>query len=261
MKNQVVVVVGASGGLGSAIAKAFSAKDTQVLLAGRTRQPLEILAAQIGHSASIFTADITDIDSLDALRQHCLTVYGHVDVVVNATGYDVRKPFSQHELTEVNQLIDVNLLGAILLTRAFLPLLTAQNAGTIIHLGGFADGRLAFPYYSVDVATRAGLRTFLESINRELSDTGVRTIYFSPTTADTAAEHPYQDLWREIGVSMVSPETVAQSLLRTLERRQPVYIMGRGSRLLSGLNAICPQLADRLLLNRYDVILKRYLAA
>lgn len=261
MKNQVVVIVGAGGGLGSAIAQAFAEKGAQVLLAGRSRQPLEILAAQIGHSASIFTADITDMDSLEALSQHCLTAYGRVDVVVNATGYDVRKPFSQHQLTEINQLIDVNLLGAILLSRAFLPLLTAQNAGTIIHLGGFADGRLAFPYYSVDVATRAGLRTFLESINRELSHTGVRTIYFSPTTADTAAEHPYQDLWRDMGVSMVTPETVAQSLLTALERRQPVYIMGLSSRLLAGLNAICPQLADRILLNRYGVILKRYLAA
>ena len=142
-----------------------------------------------------------------------------------------------------------------------LPLFTAQNTGTIIHLGGFADGRLAFPYYSVDVATRAGLRTFLESINRELSNTGIRAIYFSPTTADTAAERPYQDLWRDMGVSLVAPETVAQSLLTTLERRQTVYIMGLGSRLLAGLNAVCPQLADRLLLNRYGVILKRYLAA
>ena len=90
---------------------------------------------------------LTDPDSLAALRADVLAAHGRVDVVVNATGYDVRKPLAEHTLDDLRRTLDVNLLGAMLLTQTFLPVI---DDGVIVHLGGFADGRLAFPFYSAD---------------------------------------------------------------------------------------------------------------
>lgn len=183
--DRVVLVIGASGGLGAAIAEAFAAEGARLILAARRPEALAPLAARMG--ATALAADLTDPASLVALRDAALAAHSHIDVVVNAAGHDVRKPLATHSSDDLRRTFDVNLLGAMELTRLFLPVI---GDGVILHLGGFADGRLAFPYYSADVASRAGLRAFVESTNRELAleGRGARVAFFSPSPADTDAE-------------------------------------------------------------------------
>jgi len=159
------------------------------------------VAKALGESAQTWQADLTDAASLEVLAKS----HPQPDVVINATGYDVRKPFLRHTTEDMRNVLEINLLGAMQLTHAFLPGMLARRRGTIVHLGGFADGRLAFPYYSADAASRAGLRTsraglrtFLESLNREIAGHGVTLTYFSPAPADTRAERPFHRIWREM---------------------------------------------------------------
>ncbi|WP_026396306.1 hypothetical protein [Acetobacterium malicum] len=86
-----------------------------------------------------------------------------------------------------------------------------EKGSTIVNIGGFADGRMAFPYYSVDVATRAGVFSFIKAINRELEIEGhaTRVTYFCPSPADTEAEKPFHVLWKKIGITIVPVEKVA----------------------------------------------------
>ncbi|MBN8655330.1 MAG: SDR family NAD(P)-dependent oxidoreductase, partial [Anaerolineae bacterium] len=168
LNNKVVLITGANGGLGSAFAKAFAAQGAQVILAGRNLQALQELADSIPASTKIQKLDFDNPESHLALRQFISKSFGKVDVIVNAIGTDIRKPLEDHQQDEIHKLLSANLHGAILLTQTFLPLMKSQNDGMIVHIGGFADGRLAFPYYSVDAATRAGMYTFIESVNREL---------------------------------------------------------------------------------------------
>jgi short-subunit dehydrogenase len=253
-ENQTVVVLGASGGLGSAIAQAFAAQGAQLVLAGRRPEAMAGLAEEL--KAKIIQADLTSAEELERLAASL----DWADVVVNATGYDVRKKLQDHSVEEIDRSLEVNLRGTILLTRAFLPLLQKQGHGTLVHLGGFADGRLAFPFYTVDVATRAGVYSFIEAVNRELEMPDVRVLYFSPSPADTPAERPYHPIWKEMGTAVVPPEQVAQELLRAVAKKQKKAIMGGFSvKLFAGLNAVWPGLADRLLLNNYRAILKRHL--
>ncbi len=258
--DQVVIILGATGGLGTAFAHAFAAEGARLLLAARSQEKLDTLAEELSTPIQTYSIDITNADSLDALATFAMTKFEQVDVVVNATGVDVRKPFGEHTLPEIQRTLDVNLSGAILLTRAFLPFMRAQGDGTIVHVGGFADGRLAFPYYSVDVASRAGVASFIESINREIKGSGITVTYFSPTTADTEAERPYHEIWREMGLEIASPGEVAEALLDTVARRKPIHIMGgAGASFLAKLNAAWPHLADAIIMRRYGQILKRHL--
>jgi short-subunit dehydrogenase len=235
-----------------------------LVLASRDAQSLHALARELGADAQTFPADITDHATLGRLRDFAVGVLGRIDVVVNAAGVDVRKPFGEHSLSDLRRMLDVNLLGAIVLTHTFLPPMRAQNRGTIVHVGGFADGRLAFPYYSGDVATRAGLFSFVESLNRELGIEGSPVVitYFCPSAADTEAERPFLPIWREMGLSITPKEKVAAALLDAVDQREQVRIMGGVSTvLLAKLNSIWPRLADSLLLNHYGKILKRHLGA
>lgn len=260
--DQVVLVTGANGGLGSAFAQAFAAEGARVILAGRSLESLQALAAELGGQAEVQALDFTQAESHAGLRQFAMERFGRVDVIVNAVGMDVRKPLGEHSPQEIQQLLDVNLRGAILLTQAFLPDMRDRNDGMIVHVGGFADGRLAFPFYSVDAATRAGLFTFIEAVNRELKleHSRVQVGYFSPSPAETEAERPFHPIWREMGVRILPVEKIAAALLTMIARRRRVDIMGGvGARPFAGLNAIAPALADALLLDQYGRTLKRHL--
>lgn len=261
-KDKVVLITGANGGLGSAFAQAFAAQGAWVILAGRNLQALQELADSMPVSITIHKLEFDDIQSHLSLRQFISDSFGKVDVIVNAIGADTRKPLEDHQQDEIHKLLSANLHGAILLTQTFLPLMKNQNDGMIVHIGGFADGHLAFPFYSVDAATRAGMFTFIESVNRELAleKSNVRIGYFSPSPANTEAERPYHAIWQEMGVKILPVEKIAAELLNMIANRRTVHIMGGFStRLFAGINAISPRLADFILLNRYSAILKKHL--
>lgn len=254
--DRVVLVVGASGGLGAAIAEAFAGEGARLVLTARRPEVLAPIAARLG--ATALAADLTDPASLAALREAALSAYGRLDVVVNATGHDVRKPLATHTSGDLGRTLDVNLLGAMELTRLFLPVM---DDGVILHLGGFADGRLAFPYYSADVASRAGLRAFVESLNRELALEGRDSLvaFFSPSPADTEAERPFHPLWRAMGTPIVTPKRVAAEVLTAVARRRPLTVMGGPlTRVFAALNAVAPGLADALLMRRYGALMRRH---
>jgi short-subunit dehydrogenase len=157
-------------------------------------------------------------------------------------------------------LVNVNLLGAVWVTRAFLPEMLAQRSGVIVHLGGFADGRLAFPYYTVDSATRAGVRGFVDAVNREYSGRGITLTYFCPAPADTDAERPYHALWRSMGTPIVSTEQVALAVIKAVAARKRVYVMGRATRVFGWINSLSSGLADFLLMRRYRDLIRDFLS-
>lgn len=258
--GQVIAVVGGNGGLGSAIARAFVQEGAAVVLAGRNLASLQALAGDLGPACTYVHADLTEPEVLERMADEVFARHGRLDVVVNAAGRDVRKALVDHTVDEVTQTVAVNLTGAILLTRAVLPRLIQQGYGTVLHVGGFADGRLALPYYSADVASRAGLAGFVESMNRELAGTRVHLAYLSPSPSDTEAEKPFHPIWREMGLSIAPRQAVAEGLVDAAARGDRMVIMGGlATGLFTKLNALWPTLADCLVLNGYTRILRRYL--
>lgn len=261
IKGKSVVIIGATGGLGSAIAKAFAHKGAKLLLAGRREDKLREIADSIGRAVTTITFDLKSSESILALATFAGAWSQGVDIVVNATGHDVRKTLENHNLEDIENTIETNLKGTILLTQAFSRVMKDERGSTILHIGGFADGRMAFPYYSVDVATRAGVYSFVEAMNRELEVEGklARLSYFCPSPADTEAERPYHELWQSMGIQIASAEKVAEDLIKHLERQRATGIMGGLSTLVfAKLNSVIPKLADILLMKKYSAMLKNY---
>jgi NAD(P)-dependent dehydrogenase (short-subunit alcohol dehydrogenase family) len=254
-----VMIIGATGGLGNAAVQALAAQGANLLLAGRDPEKLEKLRQQF--SAPIFQVELSAPDQIAALRDFSRSLFPRIDAILNLSGADVRKPLEGHTPQEIQRLLDVNLAGNIYLAQAFLPLLKAQGVGVLVYTGGFGDGRLAFPFYSVDAATRAGLVTFIESVNRELrlEKSPIRLVYFSPSPADTAAERSFHVIWREMGLKIEPVEQVAGELLKAASGQHERYLMGGFiTTLFARLNAAFPRLADVLVMNQYGRILRKY---
>ena len=112
-QDKSVLIVGATGGLGNAAAQAFSSAGARLILAGRDAEKLQQLHQQF--SVPVFQVDIANPESVEALKNSVT----HVDVVVNLTGVDVRKPLDSYSIEEIQRLIAVNLAGSIYLTRVF----------------------------------------------------------------------------------------------------------------------------------------------
>lgn len=259
-QDTVIVLVGATGGLGGAAAQVFAQQGARLILAGRDRDKLQSMGGRF--SAPTFQVDLTRTESIATFREQVWNSVSHVDVLINLSGFDVRKPLASHSIEEIQRLVAVNLAGSIHLTREFLPGMKSQNHGLILHVGGFADGRLAFPFYSVDAATRAGLSAFIESMNRELhlEKSPIRLVYFSPSPADTETERPFHGIWREMGLQMESPARVADELLSAVATRRERYLMGGLiTDIFARLNAAFPRLADFLIMNQYGAILQKHL--
>jgi short-subunit dehydrogenase len=262
-EGKSVIIIGASGGLGSSFAKAFAGEGARVLLAGRNETRLKLLASRIGGETAIGVVDITSGQSVTELAELAKAWCGEIDILVNASGYDARKSLLKHSLEEIRESLDTNLLGAVLLTQAFLPLMKQREGSIIIHIGGFADERLAFPYYSVDVASRAGVFSFVEAMNRELELEGskVKVGYFCPSPAETDAERPFHPLWKRMNIQILPVEKVAEGLLKMIAKRRTVSIMGgMVTVLFAKLNSIKPKLADRLMMKSYGKLLKEFLS-
>ena len=158
LTDKSVVIIGATGGLGSGFARLFAAKGARLLLAGRNIEKLRVVKdAIIGDEAivasdvTIVTVDVTDSQSVEELTRISKEWSANIDIVINASGTDIRKSLGDHSPQDIQNVIDINLMGTILITKAFIPCMRDQKGSTIVSVGGFADGRMAFPYYSVDV--------------------------------------------------------------------------------------------------------------
>lgn len=252
-----VAIVGATGGLGEAVARAVRREGGTPLLLARDVSKLEPLRVALDvDEADARVIDVRDAAALrDAARG--LVARGAVHHVVCATGHDVRKPLAEHDDEDVARTVEVDLMGPIHVTRAFAPVVEA--GATIALFGGFGDGGLALPYYTVDVAARAGLAGFCASVNRELELEGrdVRLSYVSPAPADTEAERPFAPVWRAMGVRMVSPDVVADFTLVALLSRSKVAVMGLSTRLLARLEGALPQLGGIAVVRLLGAPLKR----
>jgi NADP-dependent 3-hydroxy acid dehydrogenase YdfG len=250
-RGRRVAVLGATGGLGAAIARAVVREGGEVVLLARDEARLAPLAAEL--SAPSLRVDLTDAASLGAAA----AALEPVDHFVCATGVDVRKALEAHEPGEIAHELAVDLQGPILAARALLARL--REGGSFAVLGGFADGGLALPYYSVDVAARAGLAAFCESMNRELALGGrtQRLSYLCPAPADTEAERPFGPLWEQMGTRPVPPAQVADFVLVALLQRRAVAVMGFGTRALAFVNRLSPALADLIALRRLGALLHR----
>ncbi len=185
--GKVIVVTGASSGIGAAAARAFAAEGGHIVLVARSAPPLEQLAGEIvaaGGRALAVPVDVSDPGVPERLLERAARELGGIDVLVNNAGVNHRGAVEERTDAELAQIVAVNLTAPILLTHAVLPHLRRRGAGAIVNVASLA-GRVPLPYEATYSATKFGLRAFSFSLAEELAGSAITVSVVSPGPVDT----------------------------------------------------------------------------
>jgi NAD(P)-dependent dehydrogenase (short-subunit alcohol dehydrogenase family) len=183
-KPPVIVVTGASQGIGAAIAKAFASEVRGVGLAlvGRNRANLAAVAlscAKLGARAAIFPCDVADEAAVAAMEAAVRKRFGAVDVLINNAGKYLGAPFLGTSVADFDRVIATNLRSIFLVSRAFAPAMARRRRGDIFNMGSVA-GIGAFPGAAAYTAAKFGVTGLSKAMRLELKDKGVRVCCVHP---------------------------------------------------------------------------------
>lgn len=173
--GKVVLITGASSGIGRAAAKTFAAQGAHVILAARRRDLLKSLEQELesyGVQTLVVETDLLNDADLEALVDVALKAFGRVDVLINNAGLSMGGVFESLDADDMRRMIRLNVTSLIRLTQLFVPHMVAQGGGVIVNVGSVAGGAFA-PGQSAYAATKAAVHAFSVSLRRELDGTGV----------------------------------------------------------------------------------------
>jgi NADP-dependent 3-hydroxy acid dehydrogenase YdfG len=192
IEGKVIVITGASSGLGAASARHLAAEGARVVLGARRAERIQALADELtakGAKALALTTDVTDRNRVKALVNTAVETYGQIDVLINNAGLMPLAPLERLKVDEWDQMIDVNLKGVLYGIAAALPHMKRQKSGQIINVSS-VYGHKVDPGAAVYCATKYAVRALSEGLRQEAKPYNIRTTVISPgAVASELLEH------------------------------------------------------------------------
>jgi len=180
-KNGIVLLTGAAGGLGRAIARGVIATGRRVVLVDRNAESLNEFAAELGDKAHAVLLDTTDHPKVDRILDGLPDSFRHVDILINNAGHDIggRTRFDEGASDDWTNIIRTNVIGTMRVTRAVLPAMVKRNGGHIVNISSINAVRIV-PDMAAYSASKAAVRMFTETIRGELAETAIRVTEILP---------------------------------------------------------------------------------
>ena len=239
LAGRTILITGATGGLGHAIAQAFAARGARLVLSGRRPDVLASLASSVP-DAVVAPADLTDPDSVRALAQ----AHPDVDVVIANAAMPGSGRLETFTEEQIDRVLDVNLRAPIVLSRLYVPAMRERGSGHFVFMSSLS-GRAPVAGGSLYAATKFGLRGFGASLRADLRGTGVGVSIVSPGFVHDAGMFAESGAELPPGFRTVSPERVADATVTAVERdRGEVTVAPLELRLGTALAAVAPDLAS-----------------
>jgi len=254
--GKVVIITGASSGLGLATARAFVREGARVTLTARHGDRLQQAASELQHLTEhpvlAVPGDVSNREHMDGFVGQVVEKFGGIDILVNNAGAGMIAPFEQVAINDVAALWQTNFVGALQCTQAVLPHMRRRGTGHIINVASLA-GLRGIPNSSIYSATKAALITFSDALRLELKPWGVAVTTICPgriRLADTqffasARKYGPVDLYK-VSESLTADQ-VARALVHAAATRKRLVVLPFHAWLLHTVNKFAPQVVDRLL--------------
>jgi len=254
LTNKVILLTGANGGIGSALAHALTAAGATLILNGLEESRLTTLAEELGGEHEILVGNIATTDGRKTIATYCQQHETGVHMLINNAGIGCFESFINMDEEKVIALINVNLTSTMLLTQALLPILKTQQEAQIINIGS-TFGSIGFPGFTVYSASKFGIRGFTEALNRELKDSSVSVRYFAPRATETTLNDTHVNaLNTALKTTVDTPEQVANEFLAFIKSNDPRCFVGWPEKLFARINGSFPSVVDNAIGKQLPII-------
>ena len=257
LTNKVMIVTGASSGIGKALAEEGLARGMRVVLAARNTEAMKTIAYASGSDAKNFLVVKTDVgnrDDCSNLVERTIEKFGCIDILINNAGISMRALFEQADLSVLERLMQINFWGAVYCTHYALPWLL-KSKGTVAGVSSIA-GYKGLPARTGYSASKFALQGFLESLRIENRKKGLHVLIACPgftasniRTTALAGDGSAQGESPRDESSMMQAREVARHILRSIEKKKHRLILTGQGKLTVVLNKLFPRLVDGLVYN------------
>lgn len=229
--DKVVIITGASSGIGEATARYLAERGAAVVLGARRQDRLESISRDIrdkGGRSEMLVTDVSIKENVDELINAAITHFGRIDVIVNNAGLMSIAPFSETKTDEWDRMIDINIKGVLYCIAAALPVFQRQKSGHFINIASVAGVKVFSPGGAVYSGTKFAVRAITEGLRHEAEE-GIRTTIISPGAVDSelkfgSSHQQSADFLREFYKIAIPADSVARAISYAIEQPSDVDI-------------------------------------
>lgn len=241
--EKIVIVTGASSGIGRATALALANHGAKLALVARRQDVLvkvqEEITAQ-GNTAIVAPADVTDTDQVERMVQAVLDRFGRIDILISNAGDYIRAPVTKADRALIQKSFDINFFGNFNCISTVLPHMLRQKSGHIVVVSSM-DGKIGVPTDAPYVSAKFAITGYCEVLRQELRGSGISVTTVLPGRVDTP-------MISNLKVSRLSakipPENVANSIIKAIKHKEPECITPGQAKLLYYIKVFSPSLSD-----------------
>jgi short-subunit dehydrogenase len=249
--GKVVIVTGASSGIGESTAREFAQAGAITVLAARRADRLERLQQEIEEMGGIALAvptDLTDLDQITNLVQTTLSRYGRIDVLANIAGWGLYDWFEELSHEEMRQSYEVNVIGLAELTRQVIPTMKDQRSGFILNMSSYVS-RISVPPLTVYASTKYAIEGLTDGLRRALLPWGIHVIRIHPSSVsgtefNQRVVRPGTVQYRSTPIGRISRERLAKHIVKLIEKPRRALFISRIYEVPVLLNELFPEFVD-----------------
>lgn len=246
LSQRTILLTGASSGIGRCLATELAGAGARLVLAGRSRQRLEQLQADLGCAQVRIAVHDLEREEPRTLWRQSVQHWGVPDILINNAGVLDFTPVELESGARVEELFRVNVVAPVLLCREAVRDFRTRGSGQIVNIGSIF-GSIAFAYFATYSASKFALRGYSEALRRELAGTDVRVTYVAPRATRTRLAELFGSFAQRVQMKMDEPEAVASAVVEALRAGARERYLGFPESLYVRLNALWPRLIDRAL--------------
>ncbi len=262
IKGKVVIVTGASSGIGEATARQFGREGARVVLAARRVDRLEELAKEIsglhsGVETLVVQADLSKLQDIQTLVEQTLKKFGRIDILVNNAGFGRLDWLEKLDpVKDIDAQLQVNVHGVIQTTRQVLPIMIKQRSGSIINMCSMA-GLIGTPTYTIYAASKHAVHGFSEALRREVKPWGISVSMIYPGGVTTEFGQ-HAGIHRKTKATtpkflLLTAEQVGQAVVRLVRRPRAMWIIPWLWSLTAYMNKFWPAFVDYTTITRFTI--------